>query len=177
VGLGTRDPENFPNVVRVWLGETAAASVARLQGNIVLLETNMDDVTGETLGYAQERLFALGALDVWYTPVQMKKNRPGVVFSALVPQSLEGEAVALILRETPTLGIRTRPVERYVAERENVPLETDLGIISVKVKSLEGKAVSVSPEFEDCRRVALETGLPLQEVYQRAEAEARRRLL
>jgi uncharacterized protein (DUF111 family) len=68
-------------------------------------------------------------------------------------------------------------VERYVAERENVPLETDLGIISVKVKSLEGKAVSVSPEFEDCRRVALETGLPLQEVYQRAEAEARRRLL
>ena len=177
VGLGTRDPENFPNVVRVWLGETAAASVARLQGNIVLLETNMDDVTGETLGYAQERLFALGALDVWYTPVQMKKNRPGVVFSALVPQSLEGEAVALILRETPTLGVRTRPVERYVAERENVPLETDLGIISVKVKSLEGKAVSVSPEFEDCRRVALETGLPLQEVYQRAEAEARRRLL
>ena len=177
VGLGTRDPENFPNVVRVWLGETAAASVARRQGNIVLLETNMDDVTGETLGYAQERLFALGALDVWYTPVQMKKNRPGVVFSALVPQSLEGEAVALILRETPTLGIRTRPVERYVAERENVPLETDLGIISVKVKSLEGKAVSVSPEFEDCRRVALETGLPLQEVYQRAEAEARRRLL
>ena len=173
VGLGTRDPENFPNVVRVWLGETAAASVARLQGNIVLLETNMDDVTGETLGYAQECLFALGALDVWYTPVQMKKNRPGVVFSALVPQSLEGEAVALILRETPTLGIRTRPVERYVAERENVPLETDLGIISVKVKSLEGKAVSVSPEFEDCRRVALETGLPLQEVYQRAEAEAR----
>jgi uncharacterized protein (DUF111 family) len=177
VGLGTRDPENFPNVVRVWLGETASPSGTRRQGNIVLLETNMDDVTGETLGYAQERLFALGALDVWYTPVQMKKNRPGVVFSALVPQSLEGEAVALILRETPTLGIRTRPVERYVAERENVPLETDLGIISVKVKSLEGKAVSVSPEFEDCRRVALETGLPLQEVYQRAEAEARRRLL
>jgi uncharacterized protein (TIGR00299 family) protein len=177
VGLGTRDPENFPNVVRVWLGETASPSGTRRQGNIVLLETNMDDVTGEILGYAQERLFALGALDVWYTPVQMKKNRPGVVFSALVPQSLEGEAVALILRETPTLGIRTRPVERYVAERENVPLETDLGIISVKVKSLEGKAVSVSPEFEDCRRVALETGLPLQEVYQRAEAEARRRLL
>ena len=177
VGLGTRDPENFPNVVRVWLGETASPSGTRRQGNIVLLETNMDDVTGEALGYAQECLFALGALDVWYTPVQMKKNRPGVVFSALVPQSLEGEAVALILRETPTLGIRTRPVERYVAERENVPLETDLGIISVKVKSLEGKAVSVSPEFEDCRRVALETGLPLQEVYQRAEAEARRRLL
>ena len=177
VGLGTRDPDNFPNVVRVWLGETALSPIVPRQGNIVLLDTNLDDVTGETLGYAQERLFALGALDVWYTPVQMKKNRPGVVFSALVPQELETDAVALILRETPTLGVRARPVERYVADRENVPLETDLGVISVKVKSLEGKAVSASPEYEDCRRIALEAGLPLMEVYQRAEAEARRRFL
>ena len=177
VGLGTRDPDNFPNVVRVWLGETALSPIVPRQGNIVLLDTNLDDVTGETLGYAQERLFALGALDVWYTPVQMKKNRPGVVFSALVPQELETDAVALILRETPTLGVRARPIERYVADRENVPLETDLGVISVKVKSLEGKAVSASPEYEDCRRIALETGLPLMEVYQRAEAEARRRFL
>ena len=177
VGLGTRDPENFPNVVRVWLGDTASPPLARSQGNIALLETNLDDVTGETLGYAQERLFALGALDVWYTPVQMKKNRPGIVFSALVPQELESEAVALILRETPTLGVRSRPVERYIAERRNVPMETELGVISVKVKSLEGQAVGASPEFEDCRRIALETGLPLQEVYQRAVVEARQRFL
>ncbi len=177
VGLGTRDPENFPNVVRVWLGDTASPPVARSQGNIALLETNLDDVTGETLGYAQERLFALGALDVWYTPVQMKKNRPGIVFSVLVPQELESEAVALILRETPTLGVRSRPVERYIAERRNVPMETELGVISVKVKSLEGQAVGASPEFEDCRRIALETGLPLQEVYQRAVVEARQRFL
>ena len=177
VGLGTKDPENFPNVVRVWLGDTASSVVARSQGNIALLETNLDDVTGETLGYAQERLFDLGALDVWHTPVQMKKNRPGVILSALVPQDLESDAVALILRETPTLGVRTRPVERYVADRHNVALETDLGVISVKVKSLEGKAVSASPEFEDCRRIALESGLPLQDVYQRAVEEARRRFL
>jgi uncharacterized protein (TIGR00299 family) protein len=177
VGLGTRDPENFPNVVRVWLGDTASTPLARSQGNIALLETNLDDVTGETLGYAQERLFDLGALDVWYTPVQMKKNRPGIVFSALVPQELESQAVALILRETPTLGVRSRPVERYIAERRNVPMETELGVISVKVKSLEGQAVGVSPEFEDCRRIALETGLPLQEVYQRAVVEARQRFL
>ena len=177
VGLGTRDPENFPNVVRVWLGDTASTPLARSQGNIALLETNLDDVTGETLGYAQERLFDLGALDVWYTPVQMKKNRPGIVFSALVPQELESQAVALILRETPTLGVRSRPVERYIAERRNVPMETELGVISVKVKSLEGQAVGVSPEFEDCRRIALETGLPLQEVYQRAVVEARQMFL
>ncbi|MCH8280209.1 MAG: nickel pincer cofactor biosynthesis protein LarC [Chloroflexi bacterium] len=177
VGLGAKDPENFPNVIRVWLGETIERPAAGKQGDIVLLETNLDDVSGEVLGYAQEQLFALGALDVWYTPIQMKKNRPGVILSALVPASLEAAASELILRETPTLGVRTRPVERYAAERHSVPMETELGVISVKVKYLGGEPVSAAPEFEDCRRVALEAGLPLQEVYQRAVAEARSRFL
>jgi hypothetical protein len=177
VGLGTKDPESFPNVVRVWLGEATEHPVAKPQGDIVLLETNLDDVPGVVLGYAQEQLFALGALDVWHTPIQMKKNRPGIVLSALVPQTLEAAAVELILRETPTLGVRTRQVERYIAERENVPMETELGVISVKVKSLGGVAVGAAPEFEDCRRIAQETGLPFQEVYQRAVEEARRRFL
>ena len=177
VGLGSKDPQDFPNILRVWLGEMDSAPAVSRQANVVLLETNLDDVQGEVLGYAQEQLFSLGALDVWYTPVQMKKNRPGVVLSVLVPQHLEEAAVQMILRETPTLGVRTRPVERYVAQRENFTVETDLGAISVKVKSLEGGAVGVSPEFEDCRRVSLETGVPYQEVYQRAMAEARRRFL
>ena len=182
VGLGGKDPELFPNVVRIWLGERAENAAlntpaALRQASIVLLETNLDDVTGEVLGYTQERLFALGALDVWHTPIQMKKNRPGVILSALLPQNLEHDAVELILRETPTLGIRTRAVERYVAEREVVAMETDLGLINVKVKSLAGEAVGAAPEYEDCRRIALETGRPLQEVYQQAEAEARRRFL
>jgi hypothetical protein len=151
--------------------------VAQTQGDIVLLETNLDDVPGVVLGYTQERLFALGALDVWHTSIQMKKNRPGILLSALVPQGLEAAAVELILRETPTLGVRTRPVERYIAERETVPMETDLGVISVKVKSLGEVAVGAAPEYEDCRRIAQETGLPFQEVYQRAVAEARRRFL
>ena len=182
VGLGGKDPELFPNVVRIWLGERAENAAlntpaALRQASIVLLETNLDDVTGEVLGYTQERLFALGALDVWHTPIQMKKNRPGVILSALLPQNLEHAAVELILRETPTLGIRTRAVERYVAEREVVAMETDLGLINVKVKSLAGEAVGAAPEYEDCRRIALETRRPLQEVYQQAEAEARRRFL
>ena len=177
VGLGSRDPENFPNVIRLWLGEGAAPSMASRQEGVVLLETNLDDVSGEVLGYAQEQLFALGALDVWYTPIQMKKNRPGVVFSVLVPQSLEAAALELVLRETTTLGVRTRPVERYVAERRNVEMEIDLGVISVKVKYLEGVAVGAAPEYEDCRRVALESGVPLQEVHQRAVAEARLRFI
>jgi hypothetical protein len=177
IGLGTKDPDSFPNVVRVWLGEATEHPVAQTQGDIVLLETNLDDVPGVVLGYAQERLFALGALDVWNTPIQMKKNRPGILLSALVPQGLESAAVELVLRETPTLGVRTRPVERYIAERENLPMETDLGVISVKVKSLGGVAVGAAPEFEDCRRIAQETGLTFQEVYQRAVEEARRRFL
>ena len=177
IGLGNKDPEGFPNAIRVWLGETAEASVAGRQGGIVLLETNLDDVTGEVVGYAQEQLFALGALDVWYTPIQMKKNRPGVMLSALVPQDLETAAYELILRETTTLGIRTRPVERYAAERRNEAMETGSGVIGVKVKYLAGKAVSAAPEYEDCRKIALESGMPLQDVYQQAVADARRRYL
>ena len=174
VGLGSKDPAQFPNVVRIWLGETAqspadSSPVARLQTGNVLLETNLDDVTGEALGYAQERLFALGALDVWHTPIQMKKNRPGVILSVLLPESLEAAAVELILRETPTLGVRRRPVERYAAERKVVSVATELGTIRVKVKYLAGEAVAAAPEYEDCRRIALATGRPLPEVYRLAE--------
>ncbi len=177
VGLGGKDPEGFPNVVRVWLGEVSQSPAARLQSQVVLLETNLDDVTGEVLGYVQEMLFSLGALDVWHTSIQMKKNRPGIILSALVPQSLESSAVELILRETPTLGIRTRPVERYVAGRESVEVNTELGTVHVKLKLLSGQPVNASPEFEDCRRIALELGIPLQEIYQRALEEARRQFL
>ncbi len=181
VGLGSKDPAGFPNIVRIWLGELAespaSAPVAQFQTGLVLLETNLDDVTGETLGYTQERLFVLGALDVWHTSIQMKKNRPGVILSALLPQCLEAAAVELILRETPTLGVRRRSVERYVARRETVHMETAAGTIRVKVKSLAGEAIAAAPEYEDCRRIALETGQPLLEVYRQAEVAAREQLM
>ena len=184
VGLGTKDPPGFPNALRVWLGETADAPTAGegksdifQPASVVLLETNLDDAPGLVLGYAQERLFALGALDVWHTPVQMKKNRPGAVLSALVPPHVEQAAVELILRETPTLGIRSRLVDRYVAHRHSLTIETELGPVSVKVKSLDGSPVSAAPEPDDCRRIAIETGLPFQEVYRRVAEAARRQLL
>jgi uncharacterized protein (TIGR00299 family) protein len=179
VGLGTKDPAEFPNVLRVWLGDTSEPDSSGIlqEGRVVLLETNLDDVTGVTLGYAQEKLFDLGALDVWYTPVQMKKNRPGTVLSALVPDHLERAAFELILRETPTLGIRTRSVDRYVAERHSTTIETELGPVSVKVKSLEGRPVSAVPEPDDCRRIAKESGIPFQDVYQQVTEAARRQLL
>ena len=179
LGLGTKDPAGFPNALRVWLADLAQAEAASsvIQGEVVLLETNLDDVSGLVLGYTQERLFAIGALDVWNTPIQMKKNRPGTILSVLVPKDKEREASELILRETPTLGIRTRPVDRYVADRKMVTIETSLGPVIVKVKLLDGAASSAAPEPDEVRRIALETGTPFQEVYQRTTEAARRELL
>ncbi len=179
VGLGTKDLAAFPNALRVWLGEMAESDIVPVaaQDQVVLLETNLDDVSGLVLGYAQERLFAIGALDVWNTPIQMKKNRPGTLLSTLVPKDKEQEATEVILRETPTLGIRTRLVDRYVADRKMVTIETELGAVSIKLKLLEGKAISAAPEPDDIHRIALETGTPFQEVYQKASEEARRQLL
>lgn len=184
VGLGTKDPDGFPNALRVWLGQATEAPKPATErpdifqpASVVLLETNLDDAPGLVLGHTQERLFALGALDVWHTAVQMKKNRPGAVLSVLVPPHLEQAAVELVLRETPTLGIRSRLVDRYVAERKSLLVNTEFGAVSVKVKSLEGEAVAAAPEPDDCSRIAVETGLPFQEVYQRVAEAARRQLL
>jgi len=179
LGLGTKDPVGFPNALRIWLGdmEQADGISTTPQDQVVLLETNLDDVSGLVLGYTQERLFAVGALDVWNTPIQMKKNRPGTLLSVLVPKNKEREATQVILRETTTLGIRTRLVDRHVADRQMVTIETDLGTVAVKLKLLEGQAVSAAPEPDDVRRIAIETGAPFQEVYQKVSDEARRQLL
>lgn len=179
LGLGTKDPVGFPNALRIWLGdmEQADGISTTPQDQVVLLETNLDDISGLVLGYTQERLFAVGALDVWNTPIQMKKNRPGTLLSILVPKNKEREATQVILRETTTLGIRTRLVDRHVADRQMVTIETDLGTVAVKLKLLEGQAVSAAPEPDDVRRIAIETGAPFQEVYQKVSDEARRQLL
>ena len=228
VGLGTRNPDAFPNALRVWLGELVpppppagplpadiggyappdtggyaspdtgeharpdAGEYARPDigeygqpgrlpifrpADVVLLETNLDDATGVMLGYVLEGLFALGALDVWHTPIQMKKNRPGVLLSALTPPELERAAVEFILRETTTLGVRVRRADRYVAQRESHSIATPAGPVSVKVKLLDGVAVSAAPEPDDCRRLAQQTGRPFQEIYQQAAETARRQLL
>ena len=179
LGLGTKDPQGFPNGLRVWLGEMTQSDDSPMvpQDQVILLETNLDDVSGLVLAYAQERLFAAGALDVWTTPIQMKKNRPGTVLSILVPKDKEKLATGVILHETPTLGIRTRLVDRYVADRKMVTIETELGTVAVKLKLLDGKAISAAPEPDDVRRIAMETGRAFQEVYRKTEEEARRQLI
>ena len=161
-GLGSRDDPSRPNALAVWLGERQ--DTPKRDGHR-LLETNVDDSTPEMLAYAQEQLLALGAVDVWFTSIQMKKSRPGVLLSALVPAPLESGAAELILRETSTLGIRVRPVERYEALREVKEVTSPFGAVPVKVKRMGHQVVGVSPEYEPCRRIAQERGLPLAEVY------------
>jgi len=181
-GVGTRNPPGYPNVVGVWIGAATRASAGegaatlQLKQGVTLLETNIDDMSGELFGYIQERLFEAGARDVWMTPIQMKKNRPGVLLSALVPDGAVQAAASLILRETSTLGVRVRAVQRFEAEREIIEVHTTMGTVPVKVKRLDGRVTEASPEYEACRRVAREFGLPLAEVMRRVAAEAEEKL-
>ena len=168
-GLGTRDPAGVPNVVALWLGEGGPAD----REGLVLLETNIDDMNPQVYGHVQEMLLELGALDVWLSPIQMKKGRPGVLLSVLTSDTLERKAVDILLRETTTLGIRTRRVSRHAARREVREVETSLGRVPVKVKYLEGRPVAAAPEYEACRALARARGLPLQTVLRVVEAEAR----
>ena len=177
VGLGAKDPGGFPNALRLWIGDANKLEVSDSKDTVVLLETNLDDITGMVLGYVQEQLFSIGALDVWYTQIQMKKNRPGILLSVLVPIELEFRACELILRETTTLGIRTRIADRYVAERSIASISTEFGNVGIKLKFLSGIPMSAAPEFEDCRRIAIEQGLSFQDIYTRALLQARQELL
>ena len=199
VGIGGKNPPAFPNVIRLWLGQTVPSlntnpsviasearqsrtgdqpspapaahpepvegqPFARWQDNVILLETNIDNATGEQLGYAMEQLFNAGALDVWHTPIQMKKNRPAILLSALAPAELETRLAEAILRHTPTLGVRVRPVGRYVAGRDTVTVETEYGPIRLKRKYLNGQIVSQSPEHDDIADAAQTHNLPWQTI-------------
>ncbi|MGD9890691.1 MAG: nickel pincer cofactor biosynthesis protein LarC [Dehalococcoidia bacterium] len=161
-GAGTRDIPGRPNILRLFLGDTDGAAQAR---TMLLVETNIDDMPGEAFGYVQERLLAAGAADVWFTPIQMKKNRPAVLLSALCRPDLESTIVALILSETSTLGMRVQEVRRHEAAREIVRFTSSLGPAAVKVKRLPGHPPRIAPEYDDCRDLALEHGLPIAEVY------------
>ena len=173
-GLGSRNPEEYPNVLGLWIGEISEDAKT---GGLSLLETNLDDSTGEILGYVQERLFEIGARDVWFIPIQMKKNRPATMLCAIVYERAERQAVDLIMRETTTLGVRVRPIERYEAKRETRTVDTAFGPAGVKLKILDGETVAVSPEYEDCRRIAAESGLPLNEVFRAVQRSAEDLLL
>jgi uncharacterized protein (TIGR00299 family) protein len=164
-GAGTADLAEQPNVLRISLGETLAREASAPQDeDVIVLEANLDDMSPQVYGYFAERALEAGALDVFSTPVQMKKNRPGQLVTVLCePARWEGLA-DLIFRETTTLGVRRSNVQRRTLQRESVAVETPLGSIRVKVARLNGHILNVAPEYEDCQKVAVERGVPLKQV-------------
>jgi uncharacterized protein (TIGR00299 family) protein len=171
-GAGSREVDGRPNVLRLWIGAAAESATH----NMVLIETNIDDMTGEMLGYARDRLFEAGAADVWFTPIQMKKGRPGVMLSVICSGGNEEVLARLLLRETSTLGVRVRPVHRWEADREVMEFESSLGPAAVKVKRISGEPPHVAPEYEASKRIAEATGLALANVYRVIQAEGEARL-
>ena len=178
-GLGARDPEEYPNALALWIGEADDPDVPEGYAHeICLLETNVDDTTAEVMGFTMERLFDAGALDVWFTPIQMKKNRPATMISAIV-NAFEVERLATIMMlETTTLGVRVRSLSRIEAERDTRTVNTKMyGPVRVKIKMVEGDPIAVSPEYDDCRRIAIERDESLQVVYHNARVEAELEIL
>ncbi|HEV3468896.1 MAG TPA: nickel pincer cofactor biosynthesis protein LarC, partial [Pyrinomonadaceae bacterium] len=168
-GAGARDYEGFPNVLRVLVGAPGAAEFERL----LMIETNVDDVSPQVIGHVAEQALARGALDCYVTPVQMKKNRPGVLVSILCRPAEREAMFELLFAETTTIGARCYEVERRALEREVVAVGTEFGPIDVKVARLRGEVKGFTPEYEQCREAAARAGVPLRIVEEAARAAFR----
>ncbi len=160
-GAGTRDVEQVPNLLRVEIGELVADPRTDFP---VLLETNIDDMTPEIYGYLIDRLFEAGARDAFLTPVIMKKGRPGIQLTVLADPNKETELTELIFSETTTLGIRRLPIQRHILERRTDTVQTPYGPIRVKIADIGGKQ-RITPEYDDCVRIAREKQVPILDVY------------
>ena len=139
---------------------------------VLLFECNLDDMTGEALGYVLERVLEAGALDAWYTSIHAKKSRPAVVLSVICRLDDERMMARLILTETSTLGLRRSVFDRILCDRETMAVETRWGTVSCKIKRLEGRVLNAKPEYEDCARISREVGVPLEWVTREAQALA-----
>lgn len=167
-GAGTTDLETQPNVLRIMVGEVAAKAVDGHGGTIRVLEANLDDMNPQIFGYLLEKALGAGALDVFATPIHMKKSRPGTLVSILCKPEDESKFREMLFAETTTLGVRSQLVERYALPREHVTVTTRFGDVRVKVARVDGRVRHASPEFEDCRKLAEDRNVPLQEVMEQA---------
>ncbi|MBI2914708.1 MAG: nickel pincer cofactor biosynthesis protein LarC [Firmicutes bacterium] len=177
-GAGSRDTPH-PNVLRLIIGESPAQAAVPGTGretDICVLEANIDDMNPEFYDHIAAGLLQRGAFDVFLTPVQMKKLRPGTLVTVLVPPALVDEAVAILIRESTTLGVRIRPETRVVAHRQWLTVDILGHEVRVKHSSYDGQLTNIAPEHEDCRRAALATGRPLKWVYAEASCVALRQL-
>ena len=167
IGAGRKDFP-WPNLARLWLGHPTAGP-----GPLVQLDTNIDDMNPQLYAAVQDKLFAAGAKDVWFTPVQMKKNRPGILLSTLAPTAQEQTLTHILLRETTTLGVRSHPItHRHEAHREFQQVSTPYGPVRAKLKYLHNELIGATPEFEDCRALANKLNLPVKQVHDAAQSAA-----
>jgi pyridinium-3,5-bisthiocarboxylic acid mononucleotide nickel chelatase len=170
-GLGTRENRTRPNVLRAVLGKAETSNVERYDwetDHVAVLETNLDDVNPEILGHFIETALAAGALDVFYTPVQMKKSRPGMLLAVLCAETDADRFSELILRETSAFGVRRTLAERRKLRREFTRVKTPFGEVVIKVGRLNGKVVQATPEFESCKKLAARAKIPLKRIYEAA---------
>ena len=163
-GAGTKQFPDFPNCLRLMLGDERAVTAQPLSGDVIVIEANIDDMTAQNFGYVTETLLAAGALDVFTVPIQMKKGRPGHLLQVLAPREAADSLSRIIFRETTTIGIRRHAVDRTTLEREFVEVETGHGNVKIKVSKLDGEVVTAAPEYEDCARLAREKGVPLKQI-------------
>lgn len=164
-GAGTLDLPDRPNLLRLFVGETEDAP-----SDCVQIEANIDDMTPEVAGYLLDRLFAAGALDAWFIPIQMKKNRPGVMVGALSRLDTQRAIEATLLAESTAIGLRRFRVTRAVQPRRVETVMTPFGAVELKIAGDDDATANVAPEYESCRRLAQTSGMPLKVIYQHAIA-------
>lgn len=167
LGAGTREVPGQANVLRLFVGTLASSPGS---DRVFMLETNLDDLPGEVVGYTTVKLLEAGALDVFTTPIQMKKNRPGVMVSVLCDEARIAAMEEILFRETTTLGIRRFPVSRHKLNRKAVDVESAFGPIRGKLGWLDNRPPTFSPEYDDCARIASERGVALRAVFDAAHA-------
>jgi uncharacterized protein (DUF111 family) len=167
-GAGSADLEGQPNVLRIMIGESAEKAVPGYDEEISVIEANLDDMNPQIYGYFLEKALAAGALDVYTTPVQMKKNRPGTLLTVLCKPQDANALTSMIFAETTTFGVRTTRAQRRILPREHVSVSTTFGDVRIKLSRVNGRILHVSPEFEDCRKLAVEKNVSLQQVINEA---------
>lgn len=171
-GAGTREYKDFPNSLRLMLGESASETAVRSSGSVadlVMLETNIDDISPQILGYVMERALAIGALDCWFTPIQMKKNRPATMVSILTTAEKKESLIEMLYAETTTLGIRQTSVQRDELKRRIIEAETGYGKICVKIAERNGEVINAMPEYDDVADAARKNGIPFRVVFDAAK--------
>lgn len=168
-GAGTREFAGHANVVRLTIGEATSQIAGRiLQETLTVLEANLDDLNPQVFGYVMDRLLAAGALDAFYLPAQMKKNRPGMLLTVLCRPQDASKLAEIIFAETTTLGVRQREERRQILARKWITVTTQWGDVRMKIASMNGAVTNCAPEYEDCRRIAADHHVPLKNVMQEA---------